>query len=98
VADKSFVNVMFEIVQQAGYPERPSFHIRDFDIGPLDATFSSHDVNDLERKWLLQSNNTSLFSEKFPDIQTRGSTFAGFNNLYFVQHLLDVTPELMTPG
>ena len=78
---------------KAGYPERPSFRIRDFDIGPLAATFSSHDVNDLDRKWLLQSNNTSLFSEKFQDITIRGTTFTGFNNLYFGQHLLDVTPE-----
>jgi hypothetical protein len=93
VAAKSLVTVMFEIVQQAGYPERPSFRIRDYDMGPLAATFSSHDVNELERKWLLQSNNTSLFSEKFPDITIRGTTFAGFNNLYFAQHLLDVTPE-----
>jgi hypothetical protein len=93
VAAKSLVTVMFEIVQQSGYPERPSFRIRDYDMGPLAATFSSHDVNELERKWLLQSNNTSLFSEKFPDITIRGTTFAGFNNLYFAQHLLDVTPE-----
>jgi hypothetical protein len=93
VADKSFVNVLFEIVQQANYPERPSFSIRDFDIGPLAATFSSHDVHDLERKWLLQSNDTSLFSKKFPDIKIRGTTFTGFNNLYFAEYLLDVTPE-----
>ena len=35
VVDKPFVNVLFEIVQQANYPERPSFRIRDFDKGPL---------------------------------------------------------------
>jgi hypothetical protein len=93
VVDKSFVNVMFEIVQQAGHPERPSFRIRDFDIGPLAATFSSQDVHDLERKWLLQSNNTSVFSEKLQGTTMRGTTFTGFNNLYFAQHLLDVTPE-----
>ena len=93
VVDKPYVNVLFEIVQQANYPERPSFRIRDFDNGPLAATFSSHDVCDLERKWLLQSNNTFSFSEKLPDIKIRGTMFTGFNNLYFAQHLLDVTPE-----
>ena len=32
VAAKSVVTVMFEIVQQAGYPERPSFRIRDYEF------------------------------------------------------------------
>ena len=56
MVDKSMVTVLFEIVQKESYPKCPHsvFVISIFALCLYAVTFSSTDVNDLERKLFLQ--------------------------------------------
>ena len=58
----SQVTILFEIALSSK-PDQPSFRARNLDQGPFASQFHAVDVNDLERKWLSQTNDISKGEE-----------------------------------
>ena len=92
------VNTIFEIALNSDVAENPSFRARSACGGPFSTQFHANNPNDLERKWLAQTNklDVALEREREEGRRARGLQFLGFDNVNLVQHFIDITPELIS--
>ena len=90
----SAVNIIFEIALNSDVAE-PSFRARSACGGPFSTQFHANNPNDLERKWLAQTNKLDVAKEREREEgrRVRGLQFLGFDNVNLVQHFIDITPE-----